>query len=403
MKTGKDIEQLLLRRLQGIATDTENQQIEQWAAKATQNRATLTRLESEETLREDLNTLLFLVDTEAGIVRLQRMDDRIRQSIARRSRRWLNRWLPYVAAMIIASTTVAWLFFEILPSNKPRAIVHAGNIQPGGNRATLTLTDGRTITLDETQHGIIFGDKNISYTDGSRLLDQQEFAPTSDPNPPSVVLTTPRGGTYQIVLQDGTQIWLNASSSLRYPTVFSDRERIVEITGEGYFAVAKDANRPFKVVSRGQTINVLSTEFNVSAYPDEYETKTTLVEGKVQICFDNAPNNHPHAPFTLRPGQQGIVGISSVQIEQVDVNQYTAWKDGYFYFNGDSPQEAFAQLGRWYDIEVVYRNDLRTVEFYGKIERNKSLGSFLSILEKAGLEFEVMPKGRGFQLIVGTE
>ncbi|MBK1439353.1 FecR family protein [Parapedobacter sp. ISTM3] len=402
MRTGKDIEQLLVRRLQGIATDTENQQIEQWADEDVQHRATLARLDSEETLREDLRTLLFLVDTEVGVVRLKRMNEHIRRSIARRPKRRLNKWLPYVAAMVIAAATLAWWFLEKQPGHTRSDIVRAENIQPGGNRATLTLTDGRTITLDETQHGIIFRDQNISYTDGSRLLDQYEAAPTGHTGPPYVILTTPRGGTYQIVLQDGTQIWLNASSSLRYPTAFDRNERVVEITGEGYFVVAEDS-RPFKVISGRQTINVLGTEFNISAYPDEPETKTTLVKGKVQIGLDNSRINHAHAPFTLRPGQQGIVDTSSVRVEWVDVSQHTAWKDGFFYFDGDSPQEAFAQLARWYDIEVVYRNDLHTIEFYGKIERNMSLGAFLSILEEAGLDFEVIAKKSGLQLVVGTE
>src|SRR5690606_13881439 len=197
-------------------------------------------------------------------------------------------------------------------------------------------------------------------------------------------LSTPRGGQYQITLPDGTNVWLNAESTLRYPSRFSQRERMVEIAGEAYFEVVNDHNRPLKVVSRGQTVEVLGTEFNIAAYPDEQNAKTTLVKGKVNVRLNASTPSRDHAPLTLLPGQQATVGASSLRVDKVDVNQYVLWKDGFFYFNGHSPQEAFTQLSRWYDFELVYRGSIPSVQFFGKIERNKSLGSLLKILNKAG-------------------
>src|SRR5690606_25991178 len=153
----------------------------------------------------------------------------------------------------------------------------------------------------------------------------------------------------------------------------------------------------FKVISHGQTVEVLGTEFNISAYADEENMQTTLIKGTVRVT----PEGKDAA--TLRPGQQATVDEDAIRVAQVDVGEYTAWKEGYFYFNGDSPQRAFSQLSRWYDIQVVYRGDIPTLAFYGKIERDKSLQSLLTILKKAGLEFEVAQNTNGYQLVVGSE
>lgn len=404
MNLGEDIERLLLRRLQGLVTSAENQRLEEWAAASAKNRAVLERLENEQALREDLGLLFSLVDTDEGDARLQRMEADIRQSVIGHPVRRLNRWVPYAAAVVFFAVTIAWLVMFNGPAvDRQLHLVEAENIQPGGNRAVLTLADGRAIVLDEAQRGIVVGDDHTTYDDGSELLGREDADKGTKGDVQYAILTTPRGGTYHVTLVDGTQVWLNAASSLRYPVAFKGSERVVEIVGEGYFVVAKDKDRPFKVFSRGQTIEVLGTEFNISAYPDEFEAKTTLVEGRVSVGFDESSTHHNYTPFTLLPGQQGIVATSSVRVEKVDVEQYTAWKDGFFYFNGDSPQEAFAQLSRWYDIELIYSGDVPTMQFYGKLERNMSLGSLLRILEGAGLEFEVTADRDGFQLFIGTE
>lgn len=408
MRIGQDIEHLLLRRLQGIATADENEFIETWANESAENRVILNRLETKQTLREDLGVLFDLVDTEKGAERLQRMELHIRQHTEKPYAIRTRRWLPYVAAAVVLTlATVAWMLRDDRVPDGRSQIDLAQRIQPGGNRATLTLADGRMINLSENQDGIVIGDEGITYLDGTGVGLTTTQGPTDREAASLSVyqleLSTPRGGQYQITLPDGTNVWLNAESTLRYPSRFSQRERMVEIAGEAYFEVVKDHNRPFKVVSRGQTVEVLGTEFNIAAYPDEQNAKTTLVKGKVNVRLNSSTPGRDHAPLTLLPGQQATVGASSLRVDKVDVNQYVLWKDGFFYFNGHSPQEAFTQLSRWYDFELVYRGSIPSVQFFGKIERNKSLGSLLKILNKAGLEFEVVPKGNKIQLVIGQQ
>lgn len=405
MSNGRDLEHLLLRRLQSMTTAEENELIETWANQTAENRAILHRLDTKQTLQEDLGTLLDLVDTEKGSERLQRMEAYIRKNTTKQPVMWTRRWLPYAAATVLfAIAAITWIGRNNKAPDRQSQFALAQRIQPGSNQATLTLADGHTIDLSESQDGIVIGDGGITYRDGSGIglatVAEQGGQDEKQRAVDQLKLSTPRGGQYQVMLPDGTNVWLNAESTLRYPSKFTGSDRVVEIVGEAYFAVAKDSKKPFKVVSRGQTIEVVGTEFNIAAYPDEDDTKTTLVTGKVKVKPTSIPISRDDAPLFLLPGQQATVNASSLRVEMVDVDQYILWKDGFFYFNGDSPQEAFAQLSRWYDFELIYRNEVPAIQFFGKIERNKSLGSLLKILEKAGLEFEVVPKGNKLQLIV---
>ncbi|GGG96928.1 iron dicitrate transporter FecR [Parapedobacter pyrenivorans] len=303
----------------------------------------------------------------------------------------LRKWIPYAAALVLA---VIGAFFLITDRQQTSDdTVATEEIQPGGNRATLTFADGRNVNLDERMDGIVVGDQ-VTYLDGRQVLTERGAI---SPEHVSDVMTiaTPRGGQYRVVLGDGTEVWLNAESTLRYPGKFTGKYRQVEVEGEAYFAVAKNPEKPFRLLTQGQLIEVLGTEFNVSAYANDAAIQTTLIKGKVSVQPDGRD------PVVLHPGQQAIVDSASVSIEKVNVGQYSAWKEGYFYFNGDSPEAAFAQLSRWYDIEVVYRGQVPEIAFYGEIDRNKTLGSLLNMLDKAGLNFEVVHKGNRNQLIIG--
>lgn len=406
MDHGRDIEQLLFRRLQGLATDAENLHIEAWAAELPKNREILTRLDDERALRQDLGDLIELVDTDEGRARLTRMERHIRNVVKVTPARVISRWVPYAAALVLLLSIVMFMWEDLnqyVVDIEPD-VVNAEEVLPGGNRAVLTLADGRTITLDEAQDGIVIGEGNIAYNDGSMVLEQA-FDDYGD-HIPSAVLATPKGGTYNVQLPDGSKVWLNAASTLTYPIRFGGRERVVELEGEAYFEVsnmqygskASEEYIPFKVVSNGQVVEVLGTAFNIAAYSDESEIRTTLVEGSVQIV-----NRASSIVNRLQPGEQALVRGTGIETKQVDVFQHIAWKEGYFYFNGDSPQDAFAQLSRWYDIEVIYRKHAPTLQFFGRIERDKPLGSLLKILERAGLEFEIKPQGEEVHLILGSD
>ena len=302
----------------------------------------------------------------------------------------LLKWLPYAAAIVTCLSVATWFLADKVTTVGKPETVSVVDVVPGGNKATLTLADGRAITLDESRKGIVVG-KGISYTDGSELVvnaDRDNQTATQQQ-----MLSTPKGGMYQITLSDGTNVWLNAASTLTYPDHFASGERVVELKGEAYFDVAS-ADAPFRVISRGQTVEVLGTQFNVRAYLDDERSETTLVEGAVRLV-----NSISNDTQQLKPGQQGAIKKGRTEIKQVKVDAYVAWKDGTFYFKNTSPEEAFSQISRWYDVEIEYDGTVPTTAFYGVIGRDKNLASVLAILKESGLRFE-LKKGAGKNVLV---
>jgi len=192
-------------------------------------------------------------------------------------------------------------------------------------------------------------------------------------------VSTPRGGQYKVQLPDGSKVWLNASSSIRFPSVFPAAERRVEITGEAYFEVVKDPSRPFTVSFNGTEVQVLGTSFNVMAYADERVSKTTLVEGSVSIR-----NHRSHA--MLRPGQQAaLLPGGRIQTDFKPVDEAVAWKDGMFYFKNAGVKDVMRQLSRWYDVEISYRGEVPVKQFTGRVSRDVNLSEILGMLRYAGV------------------
>ncbi|WP_313184423.1 FecR family protein [Sphingobacterium siyangense] len=260
-------------------------------------------------------------------------------------------------------------------------------VKPGGNSATLRLANGTLLELDKQASGIVMGE-SITYENGKSIaaaaLDKQGMA--ADPSKVVLELATPLGGIYQITLPDGTKVWLNARSSLKYPMSFAKNERRVSLEGEAFFEVTKDSARPFKVLSKGQEIEVLGTAFNVNAYPDNTAIKTTLVNGKVKLSNDK---RYSEAIYLL-PGQQSTnTNNGKIQLANVDTAPFTAWKEGLFYFDETPLSDALQQIGRWYNVEVKYKGEVPQTHFYGRIKRSKPLRDVLDVLEEGGLRFEL--------------
>jgi len=260
-------------------------------------------------------------------------------------------------------------------------------VKPGGNSATLRLANGTLLELDKQASGIVMGE-SITYENGKSIaaaaLDKQGMA--ADPSKLVLELATPLGGIYQVTLPDGTKVWLNAGSSLKYPMSFAKNERRVRLEGEAFFEVTKDSARPFKVLSKGQEIEVLGTAFNVNAYPDNTVIKTTLVNGKVKL------SNHKRysEAIYLLPGQQSTnTNNGKIQLANVDTAPFTAWKEGLFYFDETPLSDALQQIGRWYNVEVKYKGEVPQTHFYGRIKRSKPLRDVLDVLEEGGLRFEL--------------
>jgi hypothetical protein len=264
---------------------------------------------------------------------------------------------------------------EILVTNKK--FVH--DVVPGGNKAFLTLANGTKLSLTDATDGELAKQAGISIVkteDGQLVYNVSNTSKQGNDTPLFNTIETPRGGQYQINLPDGSRIWLNAASSLRYPVVFSDNERKVELKGEAYFEIAKNMASPFRVVSNNQIVEVLGTHFNINSYPEEGSVKTTLLEGSVKIRSGNKS-------AILRPGQQSQVG-NSINVTQADIYETVAWKNGKTQFSNADIKTIMRMLSRWYDVEVQYQGEMIETGFGGSVSRSKNISEILKLLELTG-------------------
>jgi len=260
------------------------------------------------------------------------------------------------------------------------------DVLPGSDKATLTLADGSTIVLDDAQNGTLAqqGNSKIIKHDGGISYD------LTNKNSNEIVyntITTPKGGQYQLELPDGSQVWLNATSSIHFPTSFAGNERRIEISGEAYFEIAKNPNMPFIVSVNNAEVQVLGTHFNINAYNDEDNVKTTLLEGSVKFVNDGNIN-------ILKPGQQAQLtkdGMTKV-VSDVDVNGVVAWKNGMFDFENAGIETVMRQLSRWYDVDIEYKGKTDDL-FIAEMRRNIKLSDALKALELTGkVKFDIEGK-----------
>jgi transmembrane sensor len=302
-------------------------------------------------------------------------------------------WIRYSSVAAVLLLIGAGIYF--FPKNHPPPPVTAkaapvkNDIAPGKQGAILTLADGRTVVLDSLGNGVV-----ASQSGAKIVLSNGQLAYTTEgtatAEPAYNTMTTPKGRQFQVTLPDGTKVWLNAASSLRYPTVFAGRERTVEVTGEAYFEVAaatsKNGDRmPFLVkINDATEVQVLGTHFNINAYKDEVTINTTLLEGSVRIV-----NGSEKA--ILRPGQQAQTGQSSriSIVADANVEKVMAWKNGVFDFQDATLEEVMRQLQRWYDIDVVYEKGIPKIEFIGKMGRDLSLSEVLGGLQLSKVHFRL--------------
>lgn len=310
-------------------------------------------------------------------------------AIPMRGRPWY-RMAATAAALLILSATI---FYITRTANPAPVVQHnlpdsAGDVLPGGNHATLTLANGASILLDTAKRGGL-AQQGISAihkpVDGLLVyektgLDNVETGMNT--------IRTPRGGQYQLQLPDGTKVWLNATSSIRFPLSFAVNERWVTISGEVYFEVARNEKMPFVVnIADKGNIEVLGTHFNINAYDDEAAVKTTLLEGKVKV------SNMNRLSKILSPGQQAqIINDQLAIINEADLEEAVAWKNGLFKFNDADLQTMLRQAARWYDIDVEIRGNDPGERYRGKISRDVKLSEFLRILEVNQVSFQMEGK-----------
>lgn len=294
-----------------------------------------------------------------------------------------------LAAAVILGMVATGAYFWLSPGHqKAMESLPVSAIAPGAGLITLTLADGSNIALDSLQNGIVARQQGTGvFLSSGQLAYQSGEVAEAGYN----TIRIPRGRLFQLILADGTRVWLNAASSLKYPTAFPGPERKVEVTGEAYFEVAKKrdlqtgAAIPFKVRINNETeVDVLGTHFNINAYPEENHIATTLLEGSVRVM-------NGVSGMILKPGEQSFYNqqTGKAELKKVDADQVMAWKNGVFDLDNRPLEEVMRLLSRWYNIDVVYEKGVPDIEFGGKMGRDVSLARVLVFLKKSGLHFRM--------------
>ncbi|TJZ60009.1 DUF4974 domain-containing protein [Sphingobacterium olei] len=352
----------------GLATDEDMQELETWFQSfedhpnITDKLTTAQQQKAKATLFHRINNTIEAPST----------DEQLPPS---HPNKLVSLWVKVMvaASVLIISTLGTYLLVNRSFKEEQVIATITADFAPGGNKAILTLADGRQITLNHVQNGELASQGNTiirKATDGTVSYEQHGNEKHGIRN----TLSTPRGGQYRLVLTDGTKVYLNAASSINYPTAFTEIVREVEITGEVYFEVAHDARKPFRVKTGKQMVEVLGTHFNVNAYPKMGLVKTTLLEGSVAVTTAGKTK-------ILKPGQQAIGTGTAIAVSEVDVAEVMAWKDGFFDFTDADMHTVMMEFSRWYDLDIVFEGSQTKETFTGRIPRSWSFTKVMKIME----------------------
>lgn len=374
----KDFSDLIAKYLSGNASQAEIALVEEYYKRLETKGKSLQNSGSDYMLRDEM---------------LNKIREQIEEPVLERNifsnTRYRRYWAAAATILILLSSGL--YFYETKTQPQTLAIqnspVRINDIAPGGNKAILTLADGSKIVLDDAQQGEIAVQSGVSITkaaEGQLIYEVRHLeGGTTERSFPAVEMTynaieTPKGGQYQINLPDGSKVWLNAESSLKYPAIFSGTARKVELTGEAYFEISPNKLRPFKVVSAGQVVEVLGTHFNINAYSNESMIRTTLIEGSVKVSESSA-----NTVSYLKPGEEASNKKGEILIRSANVEQAMAWKNGNFQFNDMYLVDIMRQLERWYDVEIDY-SAIPHTRYNAYMSRNLNLSRVLEILEVTG-------------------
>lgn len=385
------LSELALKYLKGELNAVETEELNEYLAASEDNRLFFEQLTNKDNLSGKLE-VVYAVDQQAmwkNIVAATPQLQKGRMFIMRHS-------LKYAAAVILIAALGAYIYMNrhqkpnVAKTTLPASTLGKNDALPGGNRATLTLANGQTIVLDSAAKGNLAteGKTDIVKTaDGQLAYDTRDAATDVYYN----TVSTPKGGQYQLTLSDGSKIWMNAASALRFPTAFTGKERLVELDGEAYFEVAKQPQMPFIVkLKNGTTVQVLGTHFNVMAYGEEQDIKTTLIEGLVKV-------SNGSGGVMLKPGQQALTATSNagsaIRINKdANIEETIAWKNGIFQFENADLKTVMRQIARWYDVEISYEGQIPENRFAGRMSRNLKASEVLSGIEYVGVHFKIEGK-----------
>jgi hypothetical protein len=374
----KDINEIIVKSLSGRKLNADEQELKnQWMDKAsnkgfynklhhyrkgTQNVASDKRMDVNLAYQKHLEYLSVAKSTKRKLI--------------------INRLLPYAAMIVVMAGVFSLMMYLGNDTALKPDQQWLSSIEPGSQKAELILADGKVVDLEKENEKALIKEQDgtlISNTGTSLVYDVSSKTKSVEIAYNSLVV--PRGGEYELVLEDGTKVKVNSETRLRYPTQFSDNERVVLLEGEAYFDVSKDQNRPFIVRTQGVDVRVLGTSFNVSSYPDEEAIRTTLVEGSVAVM----DRNNQVENVLLKPGYQAIYSKDDKKLtaEKVNVELFTSWKDGRFVFEKSYLDDIMTKVSRWYDVKVFYQNNnVNTIRFTGSLKRYDSLDRLLKMIEK---------------------
>lgn len=377
------ISQLVQKSLRESLETQEQLALEQWLSESPANGELYRQLHDEEITAHELSKL-FAYDKTALLEKIMAAPAAMPVT-QRRVIPIATRWWA-AAAVLLLMGIGAWYFTQ-----RPQPITPqisktnpSPDVDPGREGAILTLSDGSRLTIDSLHNGLVTTQNGVKVMLQNGQLSYHEGGDKSNRDIVYNIMSTPKGRSFQLKLPDGSSVWLNALSSIRYPTAFSGKERKVDITGEVYFEIAPNAASPFYVnINNKATLQVLGTHFNVNAYENEQSMNTTLLEGAVRIQRNNGE------AVQLKPGQQAQLSdkIKVVQVE--DADKVLAWKNGLFNFEGAHLPQVMRQLERWYDIQVVYENSVPDIQFFGEISRNLKLSEVIDALKMSDVHFRI--------------
>lgn len=366
-------EELLQRYLEGQCTTEEVVALMQWLESTGSHRSLLLQMQEEfqraMASRPEISPLVS-----------DRIEARLLQDISTVRIVKIKDYSRWIAAAAIVACIIGVSTFFLIKKEQPAAVIAENkptDIAPGTNKAVLTLTNGSTVTLDSLGNQVIKQGATVVHQKNGQLQYDTESNTTAVGYN---ILTVPRGGQFHVVLPDGSKVWLNAASSLRYPTAFTGNERLVELQGQGYFEVAKNVEQPFVVKVDEMTVKVLGTSFDVMAYKDEKAINTTLITGAVKV------NDQ-----VLKPGQQASLDNANgcMYVYNADIQQVIAWKTGFFEFDNAKLADIMRQVSRWYDVDITYNKNIEPKLFGGRISRNLPLSEILHMLEANGAKFNM--------------
>jgi transmembrane sensor len=369
----KNAKQILLKYQAGTATKEEKVFLENWILYGTSGGIDLT----DDELLQDL------------------FEIRKRLNIDRAQNRTVRLW-PVIAAaasILLFLSIGGYIILHKQPKQQTARLLN--DIAPGGNKAVLTLSGGKQISLTDAKLGVLANEDEtiINKTDSGKVIysdNGKAIATAIAYN----TITIPRGGKWNIVLPDGSKAWLDASSSLRFPVAFTGNNRTVEITGQVYFEIVHNAAKPFRVMANGQTVEDIGTHFNINAYTDEPAIKTTLLEGSIKVSVPRSRSSKNRAGIVLMPGQQAVLSPSTnnLYVENANPDNVLAWKEGYFIFKKASIESVMRQFARWYNVDVEYEGTPPASMITGKIHRDVKASEALKILSLLDIHFKIEDK-----------